>query len=74
MVVKSLGQLEEHAYFVLFGGLILVLFWHGVWGLTDNLEHYLKDRYGMRKEYFNVATIMLVVLIIGVFPKILEKL
>lgn len=74
MVVKSLGQLEEHAFFVLFMAFILVLFWHGVWGLTDNLEHYLIDRYGMRKEYFNAATIMLVVLIIGLFPKILEKL
>jgi succinate dehydrogenase hydrophobic anchor subunit len=74
MVVKSLGQLEEHAYFVLFMAFILVLFWHGVWGLADNLEHYLKDQYGMRKEYFNAATIMLVVLIIGLFPKILEKL
>jgi len=74
MVVKSLGQLEEHAYFILFGSVILVLFWHGIWGLADNLEHYLKDRHGIRKEYFNIATVMLVVLIIGVFPKILEKL
>jgi len=74
MVVKSLGQLEEHSYFILFAGGILVLFWHGVWGLTDNLEHYLKDHHGIRKEYFNVATIIAVILIIGVFPKILDKL
>ena len=74
MVTKSLGQLEEHAYFVLFMAFILVLFWHGVWGLTDNLEQYLQNKYGIKKVYFNAATIMLVVLIIGLFPKILEKL
>ena len=53
---------------------ILVLFWHGVWGLADNLEHYLKRQYGLRKEYFNAATIILVILVIGLFPRILEKL
>ena len=74
MVVKSLGQLEEPAYFVLFMAFILVLFWHGAWGIIDHLEHYLQTYYGLRKEYFNAATIMLVVLIIGLFPQILEKL
>ena len=74
MVVKSLGQLEEHAYFILFMGFILVLFWHGIWGLADNLEHHLKNNYGLRKEYFNAATIILVILIIGLFPKILDRL
>ena len=53
---------------------ILVLFWHGVWGLADNVEHYLQNKYGVKKIYFNAATIILVVLIIGLFPKILEKL
>ena len=74
MVVKSLGQLEEHAYFILFMGFILVLFWHGIWGLADNLEQYLKNNHGVRKEYFNAATIILVILIIGLFPKILDRL
>lgn len=50
------------------------MIWHGLWGVIDKLEHYLYTRYGLKKLYFNLITISAVILIIGVFPKILEKL
>lgn len=74
MSFKSLGQLEKHAYFVLFVALILVLFWHGTWGLADALEAFLKKHYNIDKLTFNSLTIIFVVLMIGVFPQILQKL
>jgi succinate dehydrogenase hydrophobic anchor subunit len=73
MVSKSLGQLEEHAFFVLFMAFIIVLFWHGVWGLADNTESYVVKRLGFKKEIFNVVTIMAVIFIVGLYPQILGK-
>jgi len=60
--------------FVLFMAFILIMLWHGIWGLADNLEHYLHMRYGLKKPYFNIMTICAVVLIIGLYPQILDKL
>ena len=73
MVVKSLGQLEAHAFFVLFVAFVIVLFWHATWGIADIAEHYVVDELHVKKLTFNVATIMLVVIIIGLFPKMLLK-
>lgn len=53
---------------------ILIMLWHGIWGLADSLEHYLQARYGLKKTHFNIITVCIVVLIIGIFPQILEKL
>jgi succinate dehydrogenase hydrophobic anchor subunit len=74
MSLKFLGKLEGHAFFILFTAAILVLLWHGIWGLADNLEHHLQERHGIKKPYFNVMTIFAVVLIIGLYPQILNKL
>ena len=74
MVLKSLGRLEEHALFVLFMAFILIMLWHGIWGLADNLENYLERTYGFKKVFFNSLTILIVVLIIGMYPEILDKL
>lgn len=74
MGTKSLGQLEEHAYFIVFMGAILVFFWHGVWGITDMLADHLETRHNIRKLHFHIATVFLVIMTIGLFPKILQKL
>jgi succinate dehydrogenase hydrophobic anchor subunit len=73
MVLKSLGQLEEHAFFVLFIAFVIVLFWHGIWGLADTAEQYAINRLHVKKTVFNVGTIILVLLIIALFPQILLK-
>jgi hypothetical protein len=74
MPIKYLGQLEEHAAFMIFIAVIVILLWHGIWALTDELQHYLERRFGLNRIYFNVMSIMLVVLIIGLHPQMLEKL
>jgi succinate dehydrogenase hydrophobic anchor subunit len=73
MVLKSLGQLEQHAFFVLFTAFILVLFWHATWGIVDRVEHYVVDELHVKKLVFNVATLMFVVFLIGLFPRMLLK-
>ena len=74
MFGKNLGKLEEHAIFVLFMAIILIMLWHGIWGLLDNLQEYLNKRFAFRPMYFNGITILAVILIIGLYPQILEKL
>jgi len=74
MVTKSLGQLEKHAFFIMFMATILVMFWHGVWGIADMLGEHIEKNHNIRKLHFHIVTIFLVILIIGLFPKILDKL
>lgn len=74
MPVKSLGQLEQGETYIIFMVLIIVLLWHGVWGLVEDLETYLQTYYGIKKVYLNLLSILLAILVIGIFPKILEKL
>jgi succinate dehydrogenase hydrophobic anchor subunit len=74
MPLKSLGQLEQRETHIIFMVLIIVLLWHGVWGLVEDLEHYLQTHYGFKKVYFNLLSILLAILVIGIFPMILEKL
>lgn len=74
MGTKSLGQLEKHAYFIVFMGTILVLFWHGVWGITDMLADHVETRHNIRKLHFHIVTVLIVIIVIGLFPKILNKL
>ena len=74
MVGKSLGQLEEHAFFILFTAFILILFWHAVWGILDKIETVCEARFNITKIQFNILSVLIVILIIGLFPIILQKL
>jgi hypothetical protein len=73
MAIKSLGQLEEHAFYLIFLGTIITLYWHAVWGILDRIEKHLETYHGLPKSYFHILSIILVVLIIGLFPEILQK-
>jgi hypothetical protein len=74
MLTKSLGQLEEHAVYILFMASIALFFSHGLWGLTDKLEAHLENRHNINRLHFNVFTIIFVIIIIGLFPRILQRL
>jgi succinate dehydrogenase hydrophobic anchor subunit len=74
MFPKSLGKLEEDAFSVLLIAIIVIMMWRATWGITDTIEDYLYTQYGVKKLYFNIGTIIIVVLIIGLNPEILKKL
>ena len=74
MFPKSLGKLEEDAFSVMLIAIIVIMMWRATWGITDSIEEYLYTQYGLKKLYFNIGTIMLVILIIGLNPEILKKL
>ena len=74
MFPTRLGKLEEDAFSVLLIAIIVIMMWRATWGITDSIEEYLYTQYGLKKLYFNIGTIMLVILIIGLNPEILKKL
>lgn len=67
-------KLEEHAFFILFIAVILMVFWHAVWELLGELTNYLHEKYGMKKTHVYMISLLGVLLLIGIFPQILEKI
>jgi len=67
-------RLEEHAFFIIFIALILMVFWHAVWELLSELTIYLNQRYGIKKTHIYMISVLIVLLLIGIFPQILEKI
>ena len=67
-------QLEEHAFFVIFIAVVLMVFWHAVWELLGEFTDYLNKVYGIKKRDVYLISLLLVILLIGIFPQILEKL
>ena len=67
-------RLEEHAFFIIFIALILMVFWHAVWELLGELTDYLHKKYGMKKVHIYMISLLGVLLLIGIFPQILEKI
>jgi hypothetical protein len=77
MLGISLGRtakVEEHAFFILFIGILLIIFWHAVWELLNELTEYLHTKWGVKKWKIYTLSLLMVILMIGIFPQILEKL
>jgi len=76
-MVNSLStniRLEKHAFFIIFIALILMVFWHAVWELLTELTDALHEQYGIKKRTVYIVSLLIVILLIGVFPQILEKI
>ena len=69
-----LGRLEEHAFFIIFISFVLMLFWHAVWELLSELASNIEVRYGVKKWKIHMISVLLVILLIGFFPQILERI
>ena len=76
-MISSLSRtirLEEHAFFVIFIAFLLMVFWHAVWELLSELTDYLHKRYGIKKRDIYLISLLLILLLAGIFPQILQKL
>ena len=65
--------MEEQAFYLIFLGTIITLYWHSVWGILDGIEKHIEKHHGIPKTYFHVLGVILVILIIGLFPEVLRK-
>jgi succinate dehydrogenase hydrophobic anchor subunit len=71
---RSLGDMENHAFFVLFVGFVLIVFWHAIWELLTELTDTIYKRHGVAKWKVYVGSLIFVILFIGVYPEILDKI
>jgi uncharacterized membrane protein YidH (DUF202 family) len=67
-------RLEEHAFFIVFIAMILIVFWYCIWELLQELTDHINDRHNIEKWKIYMAWLLVVFLLIGIFPQILEKL
>jgi hypothetical protein len=74
MPVSLSVKMEEHAFFILFIAFIVVLFWHAVWELSNEFVEHLHEKYGVKKTHIYVVYLLIVILMIGLFPQVLEKI
>ena len=71
---QSLGDIENHAFFILFIAVILIIFWHAIWELLTELTETIHRRHGVPKWKIYMGSIIMVILFIGVYPGILKKI
>ena len=74
MMPPSLGRLEGYAFFTLFLGFMLVIFWFGAWGLLEEFFEYIQKKYKIAKWKLSMLFVLFVILMIGFFPQILQKI
>ncbi len=67
-------RVEEHALFILFISIILILFWYSVWYFLDEFTEVLHKKYGIRKFTTNTVFLLIVLLCVGLFPQVLRKI
>jgi hypothetical protein len=74
MVRQSLGNLEEHVYYILFISILVVIFWFCVWELVTEVAEYIHRRYYIPKWKISMIGLIIVILCIELFPQILKKI
>lgn len=70
----TLGRTEEHAFFILFIAVVLIIFWYAVWELLTELTNHINTRHGIEKWKIYTLSLTGVLLLIGIFPQILKKI
>jgi len=74
MVRRSLGNLEEHAFHIIFVGILVVIFWFCVWELVTELTDHIHRRYYIPKWKIYTTGLIIIILCIELFPQILKKI
>jgi succinate dehydrogenase hydrophobic anchor subunit len=73
MVRTTLGKLESHAFFLLFIAFILTVFWYSMWGILDDMADYMKKKLGLTKHTIYIGMLGFVLIVVAIFPKMLER-
>jgi hypothetical protein len=72
--MASLGQLEEHALFILLMATIVVIFWASTWHLLEELVNSIHERHRISKVYIYSGFLILVFLVCAAYPKLLQRI
>jgi len=71
---KSFGVMSLSDLHVIRILLIIILFWHGIWSLTDEAIHAVERHHGVERWKCYLAVVLLALLIIILDPHTFEKL
>ena len=74
MARKTFEQAERHGLEILAVAVVGILFWIGLWGITDEGISYISKRYKIEKIYLYLALTVAVLLIFLAFPHILDSI
>jgi hypothetical protein len=74
MARQTLGDLEEHTFYILFIGFLVIVFWQAIWGLIEELTAFIERKYGVKKWKTHALLLMGVILLVETHPKLLEKI
>lgn len=74
MAVKSLGQLEEHAFFVVMVAIVLIAVWFSVWGLLDEAVNWLEREWTMSRRTIFVGIFAASMIFVALFPSAFERI
>ena len=71
--MASFVALEKHAFFLLFLGFVLILFWIAVWGLVEEWLEEFRMRNGWTKKEVYSALLLSVIAIFAMYPRLLQR-
>ena len=74
MARQSLGNLEEHMFYILFVAILVVIFWFCVWELITEAVEYIHYRYYIPKWKISIYGLITIILFMNLFPQILKKI
>jgi hypothetical protein len=74
MARQSLSNLEEHMFYILFVGILVVIFWFCVWELVTELAEHIHYRYYIPKWKIYISGLIIIILFMELFPQILKKI
>ena len=76
MIGSSLSRVrqEEHAIFILFIAVVIMIFWHSVWELLSDFTSYIEKKYGYVKWKIHAAFLVFILILILIFPQILSRI
>ena len=74
MARETLGELENHTFYILFIGFLVIVFWQAIWGLIDEFTVFIETKYGIKKWKTNTLLLMCVILLVQLHPKLLQKI
>jgi len=66
-------QSEKHAFFILFISVIAIAWWVSIWGLMEGYIDWLENNYKVKRVIIYLYLFAAVMLIIFLFPELLDK-
>jgi succinate dehydrogenase hydrophobic anchor subunit len=65
---------ERHAFFLLSLSILAVAWWVSIWGLLEEYVDWAKDRFKVDKHTIYLSMLIFVVLVVFIFPELLDKI